>query len=109
MAGFLELLSGELTTSCGGAAVKPKWRSKRRHEPSETPHEGLEAGWDVTEALRALSPDHRVALMLKEIEGLSYQEIAEAMGWPIGTVGTHIHRARLELKAFMEEKAHGLS
>jgi len=78
-------------------------------EPSETPHVGLEAGWDVTEALGALSPDHRAALMLKEIEGLSYQEIAETMGWPIGTVGTHIHRARIELKAFMEEKAHGLS
>ena len=73
------------------------------------PHKQLDAGWDLERALDGLAPEHRAALMLKEVEGLSYQEIAESLGWPMGTVATRIHRARLELRARLQEKANVVS
>ncbi len=48
----------------------------------------------VTRALEALPPDLREAIMLRELEGLSYEEIAAAMECPIGTVRSRIFRAR---------------
>ena len=49
-------------------------------------------------ALARLSVEHRSVLVLKDIDGLKYEEIAEAIGVPIGTVRSRIHRARAELK-----------
>ena len=48
----------------------------------------------VNAAIEALPADLRTAITLREIEGLSYEEIAEAMGCPIGTVRSRIFRAR---------------
>ncbi|MFM8676195.1 MAG: RNA polymerase sigma factor RpoE [Burkholderiaceae bacterium] len=48
----------------------------------------------VNAAIDALPPDLRTALTLREIEGLTYEEIAEAMDCPIGTVRSRIFRAR---------------
>jgi len=48
----------------------------------------------VNRSIEALPPDLRAAITLREIEGLSYEEIAEAMNCPIGTVRSRIFRAR---------------
>lgn len=48
----------------------------------------------VNAAMEALPEDLRQAVTLREIEGLSYEEIAEAMNCPIGTVRSRIFRAR---------------
>ena len=48
----------------------------------------------VNAAVAALSEDLRQAIVLREIEGLSYEEIAEVMNCPIGTVRSRIFRAR---------------
>jgi len=48
----------------------------------------------VTIAINGLPPDLRRAIVLRELEGLSYEEIAEAMDCPIGTVRSRIFRAR---------------
>jgi RNA polymerase sigma-70 factor (ECF subfamily) len=48
----------------------------------------------VNESLLQLPEDLRTALTLREIEGLSYEEIAEVMSCPIGTVRSRIFRAR---------------
>lgn len=48
----------------------------------------------VTETITALPPDLRQAITLRELEGLSYEEIAEVMDCPIGTVRSRIFRAR---------------
>lgn len=48
----------------------------------------------VAEAIASLPEDLRTAITLREVEGLSYEEIAEAMGCPIGTVRSRIFRAR---------------
>ena len=52
----------------------------------------------VQAALAALPAEFRIPLVLKEIDGMKYQEIAEIVGCPIGTVRSRIHRARAELR-----------
>lgn len=52
----------------------------------------------VQRALDELADDYRTAIILKEIEGLRYDQIAEIVGCPIGTVRSRIHRARHELR-----------
>jgi len=70
----------------------------------ETP-EGLLAGKELAEAVHAavagLPEDHRRALELREVEGLAYEEIAVALGCPIGTVRSRIHRAREAVAAHL--------
>ena len=73
--------------------------SRRGIEPiaDETPESVLaakEIAAMVNAAIDALPPDLREALVLREIEGLSYEEIAMAMSCPIGTVRSRIFRAR---------------
>ena len=60
-------------------------------------HEILWAG------LGRVSVDHREVLVLKEIQGLSYGEIAEAVGVPEGTVASRLYHARRALKEALEE------
>lgn len=52
----------------------------------------------VQQALSELTAEFRTALVLKEIDGMSYEEIAEVLVIPLGTVRSRIHRARLELR-----------
>lgn len=66
----------------------------------------VEIGQTIERALAALPEDLRTALTLREIDGLSYEEIAEIMDCPIGTVRSRIFRAReavdIELKPLLE-------
>jgi RNA polymerase sigma-70 factor (ECF subfamily) len=59
---------------------------------------GVEARLDLNTMLAALSLDHRQVLVLREVEGLSYEEIAKALHIPRGTVESRLHRAREELR-----------
>jgi RNA polymerase sigma-70 factor (ECF subfamily) len=52
----------------------------------------------VQRALAELSEEFRTALVLKEMDGMSYEEIADVIDVPLGTVRSRIHRARLELR-----------
>lgn len=54
-------------------------------------------------ALSRLSPEHRAVIVLKDIEDLRYEDIADALGVPIGTVRSRLHRARLELREILEK------
>lgn len=53
---------------------------------------------DVQRALDALSPEYRAAVVLCDIEGLSYEEIAVTLDIKLGTVRSRIHRARAQLR-----------
>lgn len=52
---------------------------------------------ELWHALQRLQPGSREALMMRAIQGLSYEEIAAATGLPLGTVKSQVHRARLQL------------
>jgi len=70
-------------------------------EPGPTPEERLEQrvlAAEVESALDQLPPDFRTAVVLCDVQGLSYDEIAAATGWPIGTVRSRIHRGRKLLR-----------
>jgi RNA polymerase sigma-70 factor (ECF subfamily) len=53
---------------------------------------------DLQEIIATLGEDHRQVIMMREIQGLSYAEIAEALGVPQGTVESRLYRARGELR-----------
>jgi RNA polymerase sigma factor (sigma-70 family) len=59
---------------------------------------------DVHTALASLPPEYRAAVVLCDIEGLSYEEIAATLGVKIGTVRSRIHRGRAQLRAALEHR-----
>ncbi len=61
-------------------------------------------GRALERALGALRADYREVMVLRFYEGLAYEEIAEVMDLPLGTVKTHIHRARKELARLMRQE-----
>ncbi len=60
---------------------------------------------DVEAALAALPPDFRAAVVLCDIEGLTYEEIAEILDAKLGTVRSRIHRGRAMLRAALAHRA----
>lgn len=64
--------------------------------------ERAERAGRVRRAMFALDPDRRMTLVLREVEGLAYEEIAEATGVPVGTVRSRLARAREQLRAVLE-------
>ena len=60
---------------------------------------------DVQAALDALPPDFRAAVVLCDLEGLSYEEIAATLGIKIGTVRSRIHRGRTQLREALAHRA----
>jgi RNA polymerase sigma-70 factor (ECF subfamily) len=71
----------------------------------ETPEDyaaSRELGATLEVAIGKLRPEYRTAIILCHVEGRPYEEIAETMGVPLGTVKTYIHRARNELKKTLE-------
>ena len=62
-----------------------------------------ELGSAIERAIAALRPEYRSCIMLRHVEGRSYEEIAATLDLPLGTVKTYIHRARHELRKALEE------
>lgn len=102
---LLELKREPLLHPSGGAAeAQDDETSWGEQEPTtdETPESVLaasEIARALNEAMAALPEDLRQALVLRELEGLSYEEIAEVMDCPIGTVRSRIYRAREAVSA----------
>jgi len=64
---------------------------------------GPEAGGrDIERALAMLVEEQRTALLLVVLEGLSYSEVAEVQGVPIGTVMSRLARARVQIKTYLD-------
>ena len=59
---------------------------------------------DIQAALRDLPPEYRAAVVLCDIEGLSYEEIAATLGVKLGTVRSRIHRGRAQLRTALEHR-----
>ena len=64
--------------------------------------ESRELGSHIEQAIQKLRPEYRACILLRHVEGRSYEEIAEVLDLPLGTVKTYIHRARHELREFLE-------
>lgn len=74
-------------------ALSPEELSVRRSQ-----NEAIQA------AIGALDDDHRIIVLLRDVEDLSYEEIAEALNLPEGTVKSRLHRARNELRERLSKK-----
>ena len=98
---------------------RTKWERTRRDEFDErtaagplagNPHDALEREEVrklVWESLNHLSSDMRMAVILRDLQGRSYEEIAEVLNLPLGTVKSRVNRARLALARVVEEKRGG--
>jgi RNA polymerase sigma-70 factor (ECF subfamily) len=86
---------------------------ERAQAPDEHPIAGIERDERarlVHRGLRALPPDLRLPLVLCDLQGLAYDEIAKTLGIPLGTVKSRINRARVELaKRLLGRRAELLS
>jgi RNA polymerase sigma-70 factor, ECF subfamily len=60
--------------------------------------EAKELGGAIEAAIGSLRPEYRSCILLRHVEGRAYEEIAEILNLPLGTVKTYIHRARNELR-----------
>lgn len=79
-----------------------------RHERSGQPEDAFEMsnfGADIIEALADLPPEYRAAVVLSDIEGLSYEEIAATLGIKMGTVRSRLSRARAKLRESLAHRA----
>jgi RNA polymerase sigma-70 factor (ECF subfamily) len=96
------------------------WQRVRRTEPlpaEETPSDDDgdlvriavlgDLRRDVSEALSKLSRNQRIAVVLRDSFGLSYEEISRVARMPVGTAKCYVHRARARLRARLEEQAAG--
>ncbi len=82
-------------------ARRPAWISLE--DDNATDQAGPEAGGrDIERALALLVEDQRTTLLLVVLEGLSYREVAEVQGVPIGTVMSRLSRARAQIKAYLD-------
>ena len=69
----------------------------RQESPLDTV-EAKELGGAIEVAIGRLRPEYRSCILLRHVEGRAYEEIAEMLDLPLGTVKTYIHRARNELR-----------
>jgi len=95
---------------------KTKWEKKTRDEFNEhllssdafdSPENGMvreESKKLIWESLNHLSPEIRMAVILRDIQGKKYEEIAEIINLPLGTVKSRVNRGRLQLAKILKEK-----
>jgi len=79
-----------------------------RHERSGQPEDAFDMshlGDDIVQALAELPPEYRAAVVLSDIEGLSYEEIAATLGIKMGTVRSRLSRARAKLRESLAHRA----
>ncbi|MBI5367470.1 MAG: sigma-70 family RNA polymerase sigma factor [Planctomycetes bacterium] len=93
--------SHEVLVGAPGSSDDDEARPLDPPDPGPGPTAALEESdrdRQIHAAIQSLEAEFRSALVLRDIEGLSYEEIAAALKVPIGTVRSRIHRAREELK-----------
>ncbi len=73
-----------------------------RQETALEEMEARELGGSIEQAIARLRPEYRSCIMLRHVEGRSYEEIAATLDLPLGTVKTYIHRARNELRVALQ-------
>lgn len=123
----LHLFSGQsqfYTWLCRVAMNLLVSQRRRKRIESHVPREGFDAAMDsmgtgedaeasldrnetrmqVQQAVAMLDVERRTVVLLRDFEGMDYEAIAETLEIPVGTVRSRLHRARLELKAILEQR-----
>lgn len=90
-------MDGSVTSVSEPADTDPSLRPDFRIQQQDNVRE-------VQQALASIAEEFRAALVLKEIDGLSYEQIAEALQIPLGTVRSRIYRARRELTDLLQKR-----
>jgi RNA polymerase sigma-70 factor (ECF subfamily) len=88
-----------------GTAAEVEATSFELADSAESPLDELasrELGAIIEQAIAQLRPEYRNCIMLRHVEGRSYEEIAATLDLPLGTVKTYIHRARHQLREALE-------
>lgn len=88
-----------------GTASEVEATSFELADAAESPLDELasrELGAIIEQAIAQLRPEYRNCIMLRHVEGRSYEEIAATLDLPLGTVKTYIHRARHQLREALE-------
>jgi len=75
-----------------------------RQETALEELESRELGSSIERAIASLRPEYRSCILLRHVEGRSYEEIAATLDLPLGTVKTYIHRARHQLREALGEE-----
>ena len=94
------------------------WRQrhwKYRSEPLEdsqvtsgvNPHHQTDVRMEVEHAMQQLGDDYRTILILRELHGFSYEELAEILALPVGTVRSRLHYARMQLREQLQQEGRG--
>jgi RNA polymerase sigma-70 factor (ECF subfamily) len=94
---LLGIAANRCRTALGRRARRPRLAELRDDEPDTRPVATGELGEELERALGRLRPDYRLVFVLYHEQEQSYEEIAVALGRPIGTIKTWLHRARAEL------------
>ena len=82
----------------GDEVAPPSAEDLERDEPFEMAR-STEIGAQLVDAINELTPEHRAVILLREVDGLSYEEISQALDCPKGTVMSRLHYARRLLQA----------
>lgn len=77
--------------------MKREYASDEFYSPEEE-MERYETGAQIEKAINELDEEYKIVIVLRDVQGLSYQEIADILDLKEGTVKSRIHRARLELQ-----------
>ena len=88
--------------SSGGDEYEGTLKEERLGDPYEQA-QAREIGDRVTEAINELTPDHKAVILLREVEGLSYDEISRVMQCSKGTVMSRLHYARKKLQKKLKD------
>jgi len=95
-------MDGAPNATSGEAVEATSFDIADRTENALDEIEAKELGSTIERAIGKLRPEYRSCILLRHVEGRSYEEIAATLDLPLGTVKTYIHRARHELRRELE-------
>jgi RNA polymerase sigma factor (sigma-70 family) len=102
---FLDMVRRRQRIRFEGLAEDAAERLRGREPSPAQVYEDRHFDDDIQTALDALAPEYRAAVVLCDIEGLSYEEIAATLGVKMGTVRSRIHRGRAQLRDALAHRA----
>ena len=102
---FLDMARRKQRIRFEGLAEDAAERLKGREPTPAQVYDDAPLEPDIQAALDSLAPEFRAAVVLCDIEGLSYEEIAATLGVKLGTVRSRIHRGRAQLREALEHRA----